>query len=177
MFKLIFNKGSWQLTTFLKLLNSKCFKYRLFAFRVAVRLKSLLHQGLLEQELYFDLVQCFSLLFGKCVNWSIDKTIYFSCHYIQSNDSLTALDANNSWLPHYHTYMNCFFKCTGKCTYIEGFLISLIQIIQVCFCICTFDFSTKMSIFIGSNVNLVSAISWYLYFVVKQRRGSVNMSE
>ena len=46
------------------------------------------------------MLQCFSLLFGKCVNWSIDKTIYFSCHYIQSNDSLTALDANNSWLPY-----------------------------------------------------------------------------
>ena len=111
-------------------------------------------------------IQCFSLLFGKCVNWSIDKTIYFSCHYIQSNDSLTALDANNSWLPHYHKYMYCFFKCTGKCTDTEGFLISLIQIIQAFF-ICTFDFSTKMSIFIGSNVNLVSAISWYLYFVVE----------
>ena len=100
---------------------------------------------------------CFSLLFGKCVNWSIDKTIYFICHYIQSNDSLTALDTNNSWLPHYHKYMYWFFKCTGKCTDIEGFLISLIQIIQAFF-ICTFDFSTKMSIFIGSNVNLVSAI-------------------
>ena len=74
-------------------------------------------------------IQCFSLLFGKWVNWSIDKKIAFSCHYIQSNDSLTALDANNSWLPHYHKYMYWFFKCTGKCTDIEGF----IQIIQLVF--------------------------------------------
>ena len=86
-----------------------------------------------------DNIQCFSLLFGKCVNWSIDKTIYFSCHYIQSNDSLTTLDANNSWPPHYHKYMYWFFKCSDKCTDIEGFLISLIQIIQAFF-ICTFDF-------------------------------------
>ena len=69
------------------------------------------------------------------------------------------------------------FKCTGKCTDIEGFLISLIQSIQACFCMCTFDFSTKMSIFFGSNLNLVSAINWHLDFVVEQRRGSVNMSE
>ena len=32
-------------------------------------------------------------------NRSIDKTINLSYHYIQSNDSLTALDTNNSWLP------------------------------------------------------------------------------
>ena len=74
-----------------------------------------------KRWLHTDMTEkCFSLLFGKCVNWSIDKTIYSSCHYIQSNDSLTALDANNSWLPHYHKYMYWFFKCTGKCTDIEG---------------------------------------------------------
>ena len=87
----------------------------------------------LSDTAIYSNVLYFSLLFGKCVNWSIDKTIYFSCHYIQSNDSLTALDANNSWLPHYHKYMYWFFKCTGKCTDIEGFLISLIQIIQAFF--------------------------------------------
>ena len=117
----------------------------------------------ISDRVLFTLLLCFSLLFGKRVNWSIDKTIYFSCHYIQSNDSLTALDAYNSWLPHYHKNMYCFFfKCTSKCTDIEGFLISFMF-----FFICTFDFSTKKSIFIGSNVNLVSAISWYLYFVVE----------
>ena len=96
-----------------------------------------------ERPSYMFKVLYFSLLFGKCVNWSIDKTIYFSCHYIQSNDSLTALDANNSWLPHYHKYMYWVCKCTGKCTDIEGFLISLIQIIQAFFLFALLIFQQK----------------------------------
>ena len=55
------------------------------------------------------------------VNWSIDKTIYFKCHYIQSNESFTALDANNSWLPHYHKYMYWFLSVQVNVLILKAF--------------------------------------------------------